>query len=338
MLSTKVLRTRYRFRNPEDFSPTQYQLEKFMQAAGWKRTRWAWRAKFTERNLNFSEEVCECLEYKHLLANLLHKYCPQIAPETYILNDYTWPTVLSDLAQDHYTVKHRYQDEIEGLVWILKPALLNNGQYIKIFKSLSQIEDHMLSTKRLGGPHVLQRYIMHPDLYEGRKYSLRFFVVLTSDSGAFLYQKGYLNVALTPYSDNFTDLRPHLTNEHLYDNESSVVQIPTAGLAKNSIWYPQVKNIVSLVTDALEKEFPHVFMTQKERSFSVFGFDFMCDDKNNMLLLEINHGPCFPIEPHHPLQEVLYQDFWRVMVTQFVLPIAYHHPISKKKTGSFEAL
>ena len=338
MQSAKILRTKYRFRNPADFSPTLYQLEKFMLAAGLKRTRWSWRAKFTERNLNFSPEACESLEYKHLLAHLLAKHCPTVMPETYILNDYSWPNVLSELAQDHYTIKNKYKDEIDDLVWILKPALLNNGQHIKIFKKLSQIEEHMLSTKRLGGPHVLQRYITHPDLYDGRKYSLRFFVVMSSDAGAFLYPNGYLNVALAPYSDSFSDLRPHLTNEHLYEKEASVVQILTKGLSKSAVWYPKVKSIVKSVSNALELEFPQAFTAQKERTFAVFGFDFMCDEDEQLWLLEVNHGPCFPIEAHHPLQEVLYQDFWRQMVTQFVLPIAYHHPIPKKKTGGFEAL
>lgn len=339
MLSAKKSHTKYRFRNPEDFSPTLFQLEKFMQAAGLKRTRWSWRAKFTERNLNFPEDACECLEYKHLLAILLAKYCPNIVPETYVLNDYSWSTVLSDLAQNHYIVKQKYKDEIKGLAWILKPSLLNNGQHIKIFKQLSQIEEHMLNPQRLGGPHVLQRYLTNPDLYEGRKYTLRFFVVITREAGAFIYKNGYLNVSLTPYTDsNFSDLRPHLTNEHLYDNESAVVQIPTVGHEKYDIWYPKVKSIATAVTHALEQEFPQAFLPQKERSFAVFGFDFMCDDQDNMWLLEVNHGPCFPIEAHHPLQEVLYQDFWRGMVTQFVLPIAYHHPIPQQGTVGFESL
>lgn len=339
MLSVKKSPAKYRFQNLEDFSPTLYQLEKFMQAAGLKRTRWNWRAKFTERNLNFAADVCECLEYKHLLAFLMAKHCPKIVPETYILNDYSWSEVLSDLAQDHYTVKNQYKDEIKGLAWILKPSLLNNGQHIKIFTKLSQIEEHMLHPQRLGGPHVLQRYLTNPDLYEGRKYSLRFFVIITREAGAFLYQNGYLNVALAPYSGaNFSDLRPHLTNEHLYDNEAAVVQIPTAGHTKYKIWYPKVLHIAKAVTDAVEKEFPHAFLPQKDRTFAVFGFDFMCDDQDNMWLLEVNHGPCFPIESHHPLQEILYEGFWQGMVTQFVLPIVSHRPIAKQGTLGFKGL
>jgi tubulin--tyrosine ligase len=81
---------RYRCRGTEAFSPTLYQLEQFMQIAGMKRTRWSWRARFSERNLDFSPDACESLEYKHLLAQLMTQYCPEMVPETYILNDYSW--------------------------------------------------------------------------------------------------------------------------------------------------------------------------------------------------------------------------------------------------------
>lgn len=332
-------RTKYRFRVTENFSPTLYQLEKFMQEAGLKRTRWTWRAKFTERNLDFAEDACECLEYKHLLAILLAKHCPQVMPETYILNEYSWSTVLSDIAQEHYVVRNQYVDEREGLAWILKPSLLNNGQHIKIFNQLSQIEEHMLYPRRLGGPHVLQRYISNPDLYDGRKYSLRFFVVITRESGAFLYQHGYLNVALANYSeDNFGDLSTHLTNEHLQESASSVVQVPTKNQAKYALWYPKIQTIVKEVTEGLKAEFPHAFLPQKNRTFAVFGFDFMCDENDHMWLLEANHGPCFPIEPHHPLQDSLYKDFWQAVVAQFVLPITTHYPIAKQGMVGFDAL
>lgn len=330
---------RYRFRGTDAFSPTLYQLEQFMQTAGLKRTRWSWRAQFSERNLDFAADACECLEYKHLLAQLLAQYCPEVIPETYILNDYSWTSVLNDVSQAHYISKQTLHDEVPGLAWILKPSLLNNGQHIQVFNRLSQIEEHMLHPNRLGGPHVLQRYICNPDLYENRKYSLRFFVVVTQEAGAFLYKQGYLNVALAPYSNtNFGDLTAHLTNEHLQHDTSSVVQIPTQGQAKSKIWYPQIQAIVKAVDHALEESFPSAFFSHKDRTFAVFGFDFMLDDQDKMWLLEVNHGPCFPIEPHHPLQEILYQKFWQSMVNQFVLPIMCSQPMPTHGKFGFEAI
>lgn len=339
MKQKSKIHKKYHFQLSEEFSPTLYQLEKFMQAAGLRPTRWAWRAAFTERHLNFAAEACECLEYKHLLAQLLDKYCPKIMPETYVINDYTWSNVLSDLAQDHYVIREKYHDELPDVAWILKPSLLNNGQHIKLFTKLSQIEDHMLQPKRLGGPHVLQRYIHNPDLYEGRKYTLRFFVVISRERGAYLYQHGYMNVALNLYSaEDLSNLSRHLTNEHLLEDVANVVQIPTLGQPKSALWYPKIKLITKQITHAIEREFPTAFFPQKDRNFAVFGFDFICDDRDHLWLLEVNHGPCFPIEPHHPLQESLYQGFWQAMLAQFVLPIVEHRPFSKKGVMGFDAL
>lgn len=339
MQTVNPSRKRYRFTNTQGFSPTLHLLEQFMRTAGMKRTRWGWRAHFSERNLHFSDTVCECLEYKHLLAQLLAKHCPEVIPETYLLDDYTWTTVLNDIAEKHYLVKQQLLDTVSDLVWILKPALLNNGQHIKLFQSLSQIEEHMLHPNRLGGPHVLQRYIIHPDLYEKRKYSLRFFVVVTQEAGAFLYQQGYLNVALAPYTPkNFEDLTVHLTNEHLQHDEISIEQIPTQGQAKAEIWYPQVRSIVQQVDQAIHANFPNAFLPHKERTFAVFGFDFILDAQDKVWLLEINHGPCFPIEPEHPLQANLYQPFWQAMINQFVLPIMNVQPLPKHGKYGFEAV
>ena len=362
----------YRFHFLDDQSPTHHQLAQFMQSFGFKRTKWAFRAHFSERNLNVSPELCECLEFKHRLAQMVQHYCPTVMPETHMFNEFSWSTSLSDIANTHYTTGTlQFNDKVDDLAWILKPALLNNGQHIKIFDRLSQMEAYLLSSNRLGGPHVLQRYISNPDLFDGRKYSLRFFVVITQEAGAFLYQQGYLNVAKANYNANdFTDLSAHLTNEHLINHvaparagihpcsdsppgseiafrlrgndraqdSSSVVQIPTADVAGYSSWYPQIQSIVKAVTTGLESAFPHAFVAQKERTFAVFGFDFMLDSQQRAWLLEVNHGPCFPIEEHHPLQQTLYRSFWEAMVQKFVLPIATNQPMDVTGSASFESM
>ncbi len=69
-------------------------------------------------------------------------------PITYCINDQNWTTVLSELADQHYKENNHLMDYRDNLAWILKPALLNNGQHIKIFHRLSQIEAHYLSSKR----------------------------------------------------------------------------------------------------------------------------------------------------------------------------------------------
>jgi tubulin--tyrosine ligase len=69
-----------------------------------------------------------------------------------------------------------------------------------------------------------------------------------------------------------------------------------------------------------------------------FGFDLMLDRSHRLWLLEINHGPCFPIEDHHPLQRVLYDEFWRAMLNRFVLPIMHHQAIPWQDDAYFERI
>ncbi|PJD91470.1 MAG: tubulin-tyrosine ligase [Legionella sp.] len=330
---------KYHFHSSDHMSPTHHQLARFMQSAGLQRTRWAWRAKFSESNLNFAPDACECLEFKHLLSQMVDMYCPTVMPETYVINEFSWSTILSDIASMYYATHQTIEDHVEGLAWILKPALLNNGQHIKIFDTLSQIEEHLLRPDHLAGPHVLQRYILDPALYDGKKYSMRFFVVITQEAGAFLYPHGYLNVALNKYPGaDFTNLSAHLTNEHLMHHMPSVVQIPTMDITDYAAWYPQVETIVHAVTKGLEQAFPRAYMPQKERTFAVFGFDFMLDEHQRAWLLEVNHGPCFPTDEQHPLQERLYRPFWEAVLEQFVLPITTHQPMLMDGSSGFKAM
>lgn len=310
-----------------------------MKAAGFQSTHWAWRAQFSARNLNFSPVACQCFEYKHKLAQLVHHFCPTVMPETFLIDDLTWSNVLSDLADTYYCKDNHLLDKVDDLVWILKPALLNNGQHIKIYESLSQIEEHFLRPNHVGGPHVLQRYISNPDLLDNRKYSLRFFVVISQEAGAFLYHDGYLNVALKPYApEDFSQLSAHLTNEHLHHHEASVIQLLTKDMPNAQLWYSQVRDIAQLVTKSLEHAFPNAYGMKRERTFAIFGFDFMMDSRQKMSLLEINHGPCFPIEDTHPLQKSLYKPFWEAVLQQFVNPIVRKQPINSKGQSGFTSL
>ena len=303
-------------------SPTYYNLSKYLQEQGWVSTRFNWLANFSEKNFQFDEIAALQLEYKHLLAQLVNEYCPDVMPETYLIDDDHWLLVLKNLTDNYYSDNHHTVDDIENLRWILKPSKLNNGQHIKIFQNIHDIERHYLSSNRLGGEHVLQRYIVKPHLLKGHKYSIRMFVIVTNNRGVYLYPQGYINVSLTPYEPmNFNNLNIHLTNEHLKEDEGNVVQIPTQRLEVFHLFYPQIKSILSTLFNALQKKQPQAFTDSKKPTFAIYGFDFMVNENMRVWLLEANHGPCFPIEDDHPLQPYLYRDFWKAFINDFVLPV-----------------
>lgn len=329
----------YRFCFRDSESPTFANLSRYLQEQGWLRTRFNWRAHLNEKNFKFNLEAAKILEFKHLLAKLVSLYCPEVMPFTYGINDDNWPSVLNSIASQYYMKNNQLLDEVPNLVWILKPSSLNNGQQIKIFPRLSQIENHYLSTNRLGGEHVLQQYLSNPHLLKGHKYSIRMFVVITNYAGAFLYPYGYFNVALQPYeAKNFFDLSSHLTNEHLKEDESNVVQIPTQNFEFFPSFYTQIKSIISATLNGLRQLKPQSFICKKNPQLAIFGFDFMVDSDLRVWFLEANHGPCFPTSDEHPLQKLLYYGFWQEFITNFVLPIAKKHFEGNIQYHEFEQL
>lgn len=339
-MSTRLKKVRsYKFCLRPSLSPTYYNISHYLRDQGWTQTHFNYFAHFSEKHFEFYLPAAECLEFKHLLAQLVAQYCPKIMPVTYCINDQNWPLILNQLADEFYRKGTQLYDQIDNLAWILKPALLNNGQHIKIFQKLSQIEQHYLSAQRLGGEHVIQQYLQ-PHLLQGpeagHKYSIRMFVVLTN-YGGFLYPHGYFNVGLFPYQPNdFTDIRPHLTNEHLNEHELNVVQIPTQQYELFKGFYPEIKAIVRSVIDGLGQLHTQAFNKEQSPVLAIFGFDFMVDQQMNVWLLEANHAPCFPIDEEHPLQKNLYYHFWRALINSFVLPIASNQPIETILYQPFE--
>jgi len=191
----------------------------------------------------------------------------------------------------------------------------------------------------MGGEHVLQRYLVSPHLLRGHKYSIRLFVVITNYAGAYLYPHGYFNVALQSYQPHdFSELGPHLTNEHLSEPTANVVQIPTTQFDFYEQFYPQLKATVTAVVKGLKIHYPTAFICQRQRAFAIFGFDFMVDADKRVWLLEANHGPWFPIHDEHPLQKHLYRAFWQALINSFVVPIAMRQPVEYIRYHSFESL
>lgn len=322
-----VFQKKYRFCFRNLQSPTVFNLIKYLSERGWKSTRFNWLAHFNETNLQFNTAATEYLEFKHLLARLVSQYCPESIPETFQINDQNWQEVLNQIADKYYWQGNQLLDNVDNLAWILKPSLLNNGQNIKIFKGIGEIEQHYLTSRRLGGEHVLQQYITQPHLINDHKYSIRMFVILTSYAGAYIYPEGYFNVALSTYKPNeFNELSAHITNEHLKEPESNVKQIQTHHFDFFSSLYPQIRNIISKTINGLHHIMPQEFNCINHRTVAIFGFDFMVDVNLRVWLLEANHGPCFPISDAHPLQKKLYYEFWQAFIDSFVIPIAIHQP------------
>lgn len=302
---------RYHFASIE--SPTQFNLEKHLSKAGFKSTKKINKANFSDQNLILDERFTEILEHKHRLAELSEKHCPEIMPLTFYIDDSNYREVIQTIEQQY-----------PNLVWILKPALLNNAEGIKIFTNPTAIKQHYQQGHRFSGEHVLQQYITEPHLLNDHKYTFRMFVIISNFAGVYLYHHGYFNVSREAYQANdYSELGPHLTNEHLHaDHSPNVWQIPTTRCPNFETIYEQMHEQVERVISGLNNEAPTLFTNHAcAQAFSLFGFDFILDKNLKLWLLEINHAPCFPKDENHPLQEHLYKEFWETIISSFVIPI-----------------
>ncbi len=295
-------------------SPTHANLARLLKEQGWESSSASTPTLVNDSWLQFSPVISETLEYKHLLAAFLQdNQLDHLMPETFFIDDQNWPSILAAIEAS----------QPDSIPWILKPSMLNNGQHIHIFPDLNAIEAHFLSSQRMGGPQVLQRYIAKPQLIQGplagHKFSIRQLVVLSTHAGSALFPNGYLNIALKPYQDNdFDQLSAHLTNEHLDDERINVVQRLSHEIAIYQPYKADIISICKLLVTTLKKQFAKLWQDSQPR-IACFGFDFMVEAVNERLwLLEVNHGPCFPVDELHPLFNTLYKPFWQQVIKQFI--------------------
>lgn len=121
-------------------SPTHANLARFLEADGWKPSRFSALAAVNEAWLQFPPKISETLEYKHLLAAFLQEnQLGYLMPETFFIDDQIWPSVLAKIDNS----------QSANTPWILKPSMLNNGHHIHIFHDLNDVETHFLSHQRM---------------------------------------------------------------------------------------------------------------------------------------------------------------------------------------------
>ena len=156
------------------------------------------------------------------------------------------------------------------------------------------------------GKIILQKYIEKPLLYNGRKFDMRTWVLLTHDRKIYLFKEGHLKATSCAYDINNKDPFVHLTNYSVqkYSQNFSNYEIG------NEISYDQFQESLSLnyginidVRKEIIKKISEIilwsFNSVKKKintlgvkgCFELFGFDFMFDVDLNPFLIEINTNP-----------------------------------------------
>ena len=153
---------------------------------------------------------------------------------------------------------------------------------------------------------LLQKYIENPLLYNGRKFDMRIWVLLSHDMKVYIFKEGHLKATSFNFSLENKDFFVHLTNYSVqkYSNNFAKFEVGNeisfdqfqVSLFKDYNKYVDVrkdilnkiKNIVGISMKAVKKK---INMNNIKGSFEIFGYDFMFDIDMNPYLIEINTNP-----------------------------------------------
>ena len=113
----------------------------------------------------------------------------------------------SYLMPEDYHALQRDAFEAPDRRWIIKPKSLSRGRGISVAADAGIVP--------VDAKMMVQEYLKHPHLYDGRKYVLRCYLAIMSVEPlrVYLYKEGFVKLASEPYQDgDFDNLYAHLTN------------------------------------------------------------------------------------------------------------------------------
>ena len=154
---------------------------------------------------------------------------------------------------------------------------------------------------------ILQKYIEQPLLYNGRKFDVRMWVLLSYDMKVYVFKEGHLkatsykydlenknafvhltNYSVQKYSDNFSKFERG--NEISFDEFQLSLQkdynLNNINVRKEI--FNSIKNVIGISMKSVKKS---INENNRKGCFEIFGYDFMFDKDLNPYLIEINTNP-----------------------------------------------
>ncbi|KAF7729632.1 hypothetical protein EC973_004005 [Apophysomyces ossiformis] len=236
-----------------------------------------------------------CLTFKQNLANLIQRTWGQP----------TWlPTTYNIMSQLSECVGNYLDNEDEGKenLWILKPWNFARGLEIRISTSLPEIiRQHDSPT-----PKIAQHYLTKPCLYNGKKFDLRYIVLLRRIQPtmvACVYNMFWIRLANKKFHlDDLNDYERQFTVMN-YSN-FQMTQLDYKSFIRNmekqhAIEWTKVQADINdamkdVLSAAATQTQPLGLLPEKAPSydaFSVYGFDVMLTDDFKPIIVEVNFSP-----------------------------------------------
>lgn len=228
-----------------------------------------------------------CLVMKHHLAETIQKAhgSPEWLQPTYNLESH-----LAQLIGDYYV---RRRDGLSNL-WILKPWNMARTIDTTVTDNLSAII-RLMET----GPKICQKYIEHPALFNGKKFDIRYIVLVRSMNPLelFLSEVFWVRLANNPYSldkHSFFEYETHFTvmNYRGRFSHKSTPDFVTEFEQEHQVkWLEidlRVRKMIRSVFEAAASVHPEM---DSPRSRAIYGVDVMLDSSFQPKLLEVTYCP-----------------------------------------------
>jgi len=195
----------------------------------------------------------------------------------------------------------------EDNFWMVKPAAMNQGQGIQIFKNDLEGLKKFIDSRPINSYWVIQKYIEKPLLYNGRKFDIRMWAVMTWKNELYFYRPGYLRTSSDLYSLDAKINYVHLTNNCLqqygknygiYEEGNTIEFAMFKEYLKKK--YPDYNidfdiDILSRIKDLMIDSYLSVKEglnpNKRKNCFELLGFDFLIDEDFRVWLIEVNTNP-----------------------------------------------
>ena len=161
---------------------------------------------------------------------------------------------------------------------------------------------------------IVQKYIVNPALYKGRKFDIRCYGMLTLVNGklmGYVYDDGYLRTSSVPFNTvNLDNKLLHLTNDAVQNKSEEYGKFECGNKLSFSDYQQYLQETsdfkginfrddifsqIKVIMNDTFKAVKHVIAPSRDKnllSFEIFGFDFMLDDQMKVNLIEVNTNPC----------------------------------------------
>lgn len=195
--------------------------------------------------------------------------------------------------------------EENGIV-IMKPTDGYAGKGIRMIKNFEDFQFHIKELKRIKAKEkwsdkrnknnewinnldwVLERYIIDPHLYKGKKYHFRVYYIFSSSGKSFINKQYRIALALDEYKkEDFNNTRIHDTH---YREEEEIITLEQI-LKKSD--YENVSEQLKMLFSNISQNLSVKCYPESKICFHMFGADIILESDMTIKLIEINSSPGF---------------------------------------------